>query len=309
MVVLLSQSPALQHRTRASRGVLCSTSDNLHYIRADGEELPKQESGQALCLPSSSSVHAEGPKEAPKHGATAGQRYVCGRNTDISTHLKQHSPERSSRLRPQVCIECGRTLLEAEAAEESSSHNLKDRDLCRQCSASQQSAHSVLKQLPYSHEVNSVIEQDTTPPRSRRNKKDMPVLNEHDYGRYLQYKRRGRKERDKKGHEIWPDFVEEAFQAGKSRWHSSYAMLRANSASALLDIPRIGKRKTPLMSENGIQKSSGRNELLSHKIELLTGVKRTRKQISSHIQVLQGMIKDPKCELTSTSNNITEAPR
>ncbi|MCJ1395305.1 hypothetical protein MMC18_008189 [Xylographa bjoerkii] len=64
--------------------------------------------------------------------------------------------------------------------------------------------------------------------------------------------------------------------------------------AALLDIPRIGKRKTPLMSENGIQKSSGRNELLAHKIELLTGVKRSRKQISSHIQVLQGMIKDPK---------------
>ncbi|MCJ1281098.1 Transcriptional enhancer factor TEF-1 [Xylographa opegraphella] len=90
------------------------------------------------------------------------------------------------------------------------------------------------------------------------------------------YRRRGRKDRGKDGKEIWPDFVEEAFQA------------------ALLDIPRIGRLKTPLKSEKGIQKSSGRNELLAHKIELLTGVKRSRKQISSHIQVLQGMIKDPE---------------
>ncbi|MCJ1322021.1 hypothetical protein MMC15_007366 [Xylographa vitiligo] len=111
--------------------------------------------------------------------------------------------------------------------------------------------------------------------RSRK-RGPLPLLSEHDYSRYLQYKRRSRKDRGDDGNEIWPDFVEEAFQA------------------ALLDIPRIGKRKTPLMSENGVQKSSGRNELIAHKIELLTGVKRDRKQISSHIQVLQGMIKDPK---------------
>ena len=60
------------------------------------------------------------------------------------------------------------------------------------------------------------------------------------------------------------------------------------------------------MTENGIQKSSGRNELLAHKIELLTGVKRTRKQISSHIQVLQGMIKDPKCESIITRKNAVD---
>ncbi|MCJ1398373.1 hypothetical protein MMC11_001571 [Xylographa trunciseda] len=131
-------------------------------------------------------------------------------------------------------------------------------------------------QIDHHLEVRSATKPCAVASRSRR-KGPLPVLNEHDYGRYLQYKRRPRKECDKEtGKEIWPDFVEEAFQA------------------ALLEIPRIGKRKTPLMSKNGVQKSSGRNELLAHKIELLTGVKRTRKQISSHIQVLQAMIKDPK---------------
>ncbi|MCJ1434461.1 hypothetical protein MMC27_003830 [Xylographa pallens] len=183
----------------------------------------------------------------------------------MSNHLKQHNIERKSRYRSQICSNCGRTLDGAETAGELPSPSGNNRGICRRCSKPNAS-----KQIDYRQEVKAVTEPRLVESRSR-NYEPIPLLSEHDYGRYLQYKRRSRKARDRNDNEIWPDFVEEAFQA------------------ALLDIPRIGRKKTPLM-----QKSSGRNELLAHKIELLTGVKRTRKQISSHIQVLQGMIKDPK---------------
>jgi len=61
-------------------------------------------------------------------------------------------------------------------------------------------------------------------------------------------------------------------------------------------IPPIGKMKTPLTQlDTGATKSSGRNELLARKLWLLTGEDRTRKQISSHIQVLKHLINDEEC--------------
>lgn len=62
----------------------------------------------------------------------------------------------------------------------------------------------------------------------------------------------------------------------------------------------MGRRK---WSERG--KSYGRNELIAEYIYRLTGKRRTRKQVSSHLQVLDSFLKgDPECKPTSIDVNI-----
>jgi transcriptional enhancer factor len=61
---------------------------------------------------------------------------------------------------------------------------------------------------------------------------------------------------------------------------------------ALENIPKLGRRKITIGG-----KPHGRNELIGHYIRLATGKERSRKQISSHIQVIKGKMKNhPNCE-------------
>lgn len=61
---------------------------------------------------------------------------------------------------------------------------------------------------------------------------------------------------------------------------------------ALVNIPPMGRRKK---SQRG--RPHGRNELISEWIYQETGELRSRKQVSSHIQVLNTLLKDiPECE-------------
>ncbi|BCR84264.1 transcription factor AbaA [Aspergillus chevalieri] len=92
--------------------------------------------------------------------------------------------------------------------------------------------------------------------------------------KYLEYRARPRRDTGKDGEAVWSDELEDAFQQA----------LEAN--------PPMGRRK---WSEQG--RSLGRNELIAEYIYNLTGKSRTRKQVSSHLQVLDSFLKgDPDWE-------------
>ncbi|KAK9324964.1 TEA/ATTS domain family-domain-containing protein [Lipomyces orientalis] len=86
---------------------------------------------------------------------------------------------------------------------------------------------------------------------------------------YMAYLARQRRENGDDGNSIWSPDVEEAFM------------------EAIGKIPKVGRRK---ITVNG--RPCGRNELISDFILRKTGKVRTRKQVSSHIQVLKHLLKD-----------------
>ena len=78
-------------------------------------------------------------------------------------------------------------------------------------------------------------------------------------------------------------------------------LLLLNCTTALRKIPNLGRKKTPCDPQQcggSATKPRGRNEHISHFISRHTGVERSRKQISSHIQVLKGFQKDnDRCKI------------
>ena len=109
--------------------------------------------------------------------------------------------------------------------------------------------------------------------------------------KYLEYRARPRRDTGKDGEAVWSDELEDAFQQGMGIWRLSQD--KTNDYLVALEAnPPMGRRK---WSERG--KSYGRNELIAEYIYKLTGKRRTRKQVSSHLQVLDSFLKgEPDCK-------------
>ncbi|KAK9468009.1 TEA/ATTS domain family-domain-containing protein [Lipomyces arxii] len=97
--------------------------------------------------------------------------------------------------------------------------------------------------------------------QTERSAKDIPA--------YEAYLARQRRDSTDDGNTVWSTEVEDAFM------------------QAIRMIPKVGRRKITVHG-----RACGRNELISDFIFRKTGKQRTRKQVSSHIQVLKHLLKD-----------------
>ncbi|RMD41035.1 hypothetical protein DV735_g4099, partial [Chaetothyriales sp. CBS 134920] len=105
--------------------------------------------------------------------------------------------------------------------------------------------------------------------------------------KYLQYRARQRCDTGPDGKPVWDDRIEDAFQ------------------NALVNIEPMGRRKK---SQRG--RPHGRNELISEWILRETGEFRSRKQVSSHIQVLNSLLKGiPEWDALTTPDEKTPSAR
>lgn len=103
------------------------------------------------------------------------------------------------------------------------------------------------------------------PPPPNSGKDGLPVTNLIAYSGYLTRQKKDAGESSS----VWSPDVEQAFM------------------EALRTIPRVGRRKITVRG-----RPCGRNELIAGYIQQKTGKLRTRKQVSSHIQVLKHLLKD-----------------
>jgi hypothetical protein len=109
----------------------------------------------------------------------------------------------------------------------------------------------------------------------------------HSSEQYAKYRAKGSKD-DKSEEKKWPDHLEQAFFRGKSLNSLFQTKCLTDAAPlALVEYPPMGRKK--LLFKD---KQRGRNELITDWILMATGLKRNRKQVSSHIQVLKPFVQD-----------------
>lgn len=125
--------------------------------------------------------------------------------------------------------------------------------------------------------VPAYYDHDSDESMTQVNLSEVPVSDLESYSKYLS---RQKKETGDQSGTVWSKDVEEAFM------------------EALKRIPRVGRRKITVFG-----RACGRNELISDYIYRKTGKRRTRKQVSSHIQVLKHLLKDDKEFMTLVADS------